>query len=142
MPTSALRRFLIFRVPLVVYMGYIFFMSSGPVEAEVFSHFADYVLHAAAYGVFYVLAHWAVHEGLPLAAGRGGYWLPWFVTVLYGASDELHQSFVPSRQCSAADLLADAVGGLLGIVGLLALRRAFGLWAPSQRNSPSREPAE
>jgi VanZ family protein len=119
LPGSGTKRFLPYRTPLLLYMGYIFYMSSGPVEAAAFSYFPDYLLHAAGYSVFYVLAHWAFHEGLPPVAGRGGYWLPWLATVLYGASDEFHQSFVPSRQCSASDLLADAAGGIMGALGVL-----------------------
>ena len=35
--------------------------------------------------------------------------------VLYGASDEWHQSFVPSRDPNPKDLAADAVGVAFGI---------------------------
>jgi len=32
----------------------------------------------------------------------------------YGASDEIHQYFVPNRYCDIKDLLADTTGGLIG----------------------------
>ena len=44
------------------------------------------------------------------------------IAVLYGVSDEFHQSFVPGRTPDAADVLADAVGAAL------ALTAAWG-WA-------------
>jgi VanZ family protein len=40
-------------------------------------------------------------------------------TVLFGLSDEFHQSFVPGRSVEGLDLLADTTGGLLG--GLVAM---------------------
>jgi VanZ family protein len=40
-------------------------------------------------------------------------------TILFGLSDEFHQSFVPGRSVEGLDLLADTTGGLLG--GLLAM---------------------
>ena len=37
------------------------------------------------------------------------------ITVIYAASDEWHQSFVPSRSASLIDVLIDTTGGLCGI---------------------------
>ncbi len=44
-------------------------------------------------------------------------------TVLYGASDELHQSFVPGRECKATDWLFDSAGAAIGLLVLLLLVR-------------------
>jgi VanZ family protein len=41
--------------------------------------------------------------------------LAWALTVLYAASDEFHQSFVPGRMASPLDVLIDAIGGFLGL---------------------------
>ena len=38
------------------------------------------------------------------------------MTILYGASDEFHQSFVPNRDASVFDLAADSLGALLFLV--------------------------
>lgn len=38
------------------------------------------------------------------------------VTVLFGASDELHQFFVPARTASLADLLFDFIGAASGVL--------------------------
>lgn len=111
----------LFRLPAVAYMAFIFYMSSGPVKSDTLHRVPDYVLHACGYALLYMLLHLACHEGLRLRAGRGSYWLPLLVTVLYGMSDEYHQSFVPSRDASFRDLLADAAGGLAGVVILRAL---------------------
>ena len=49
-----------------------------------------------------------------LAAGLAG---------LYAASDEFHQSFVPSRTASPVDVIIDASGALLGLLMFLGLLR-------------------
>ncbi|HJP40963.1 MAG TPA: VanZ family protein [Dehalococcoidia bacterium] len=38
--------------------------------------------------------------------------------VIYGASDEFHQSFVPGRDADLFDLLLDVVGSTVGIVAV------------------------
>jgi VanZ family protein len=48
------------------------------------------------------------------------------LATLYGVTDELHQLFTPRRSCDFYDVVADAVGGLLGAVlaaALVARRR-------------------
>jgi VanZ family protein len=36
----------------------------------------------------------------------------------YGMTDEVHQAFVPFRESSWLDWLADTLGGVIGAVGL------------------------
>jgi VanZ family protein len=88
-----------------LYMALIFFLSSLPGGTVGIPAPWDKVAHALEYG------------GLGFLLGRGlGRPLPaLWLAVLYGLSDELHQSFVPGREVSAGDLLADAVGALLGV---------------------------
>jgi len=48
-------------------------------------------------------------------SSRTRYLAAFFVAVAYGASDEFHQYFVPGRDCSGFDLLADTAGSAAGI---------------------------
>jgi len=43
------------------------------------------------------------------------------ITSLYGATDELHQSFVPERMADIRDWVADTLGGLLGALFMAAV---------------------
>jgi len=48
------------------------------------------------------------------------------LSVLYGISDEFHQSFVPSRSADSADVLADLLGSISGVfLYRYALNRYF-----------------
>jgi len=103
-----------------------------PVEAPT----SDLVAHAIAYCVLGLLVVRALHGGLrPLR------WRPAVasvvITTVYGATDEWHQSFVPGRTPSLADLAADGVGALIA-VGLFALlHRLFGKSSPDGGFSPT-----
>jgi VanZ family protein len=55
--------------------------------------------------------HWPV-AGLVLA-----------LVALYAASDEFHQTFVPSREGCVTDVVLDAIGGALGLLCLWAAGR-------------------
>ena len=45
------------------------------------------------------------------------------VGLCYGISDEVHQSFVPGREASVFDVLADGVGSVVGAwVGVVCAR--------------------
>lgn len=81
----------------------------------------DKIVHVALYVPFGLL--------LARALGRGRAVLAVGVAVAFGATDELHQAFVPGRTPSLADLLADAVGATLG-----ALAWARPRWIPRLRS--------
>ena len=50
-------------------------------------------------------------------------WLAALIGFFYGILDEIHQSFVPGREASAFDALADGVGSVVGAwVGIVCAR--------------------
>ena len=59
------------------------------------------------------------------------------IVALYAATDEIHQSFVPSRQGSAWDVLLDTAGGAVGLL----LLRAFYRWREASRQRQRKEVA-
>jgi VanZ family protein len=111
--------------PALVYMGLIYYLSSlsHPPSALVIA--PDYVLHGVEYFVLYVLVFLAMHEGLHRYPGRGSFWVPAVFAVLYGMLDEYHQKFVPNRDASIRDLLADMVGVGVGVPFVLLSDRVM-----------------
>ena len=83
---------------------------------------ADKVAHFVLYAVLAMLV-WRATEPNANALLTRGLWSV-LVAVAYGALDELHQRWVPTRQCSFADWLADLCGALaaVGVMSLLAAR--------------------
>lgn len=114
-------------LPLVGYAGAIFLVSAMPHPPRVpisFRHL-DKVLHLVEYaGLGTLLCRALAMGGAGLAPGKA-----WAVAVglgaLYGASDELHQAFVPRRMADPLDFAVDCVGLALGagLYWALALRR-------------------
>jgi VanZ family protein len=83
--------------------------------------------HAAGYALLAGSFAWGLGRYDPKSMG-----LAWLVTVLYAASDELHQAFVPGRNASLMDIGIDALGALVGLVP------AFYLWLRTSRtNNPA-----
>lgn len=110
---------------VVLYMGFIFYLSSesNPLP-ELTAWVWDKLLHTCEYGTLGALLAFALR-----ASGMtGGYafFVAALLSSLYGSTDEIHQAFVPQRDCDLHDLAADTVGGALGAGAfLLALRLLF-----------------
>jgi len=47
----------------------------------------------------------------------------WLACAIFAASDEFHQSFVPSRTASPTDVMIDAFGALIGLTICVAVAR-------------------
>lgn len=79
--------------------------------------------HALEYAVLALLA-WRALGGPEIDGFRPWIWgraaRAWLIAAVYAASDEWHQSFVPSRGAAVADVLIDATGAA-GALALLAL---------------------
>jgi VanZ family protein len=97
-------------LPALAWAATIFWLSSRSHLPELPSILGwDKLQHASAYVAGGFLLSFAVGDGEhapTLAAALG---------LLYGISDEIHQSFVPLRDCDVHDWFADATGVLLGI---------------------------
>ncbi|HUL44138.1 MAG TPA: VanZ family protein [Bacteroidota bacterium] len=126
--SPSVRRFLYYQFPAILWAVVIFGASSIP-EVQLPSivrHFNDKFLHAVTFFVFGILIYRAIY---PSHSTREFRWkfilLAILVVVIYGISDEFHQSFVPGRTPDVNDAAADSLGGLLAAVTifLLSLRK-------------------
>ena len=102
--------------PLVAYCLLIYIQSSHPSPESLPSfEFSDKLLHFAAYGVMGVLFYRA-YQTLPLKKNIQLLLLLSMISAsLYGISDEIHQSFVPYRDGSFGDVVADVLGAVCGV---------------------------
>ncbi|MGA8891915.1 MAG: VanZ family protein [Anaeromyxobacteraceae bacterium] len=124
------RRWLAFLPPLA-YAAVIFALSSQSrplpfLPDELLLH--DKLLHALEYSVLGALLVVALR--LAGLGPRAALLVAVLLGSIYGATDEIHQSFVPGRDAAVLDWVADTLGVILGAaaatVASVALRRARG----------------
>jgi VanZ family protein len=135
-----MRAFLSFWVPVLVWMFVIFgasadshsyehssrivipllrwlFPHMAPMEMEQIHHVLRKCCHVIEYAIFGFLVFRALsHSRTPLPAWSwprvGGALL---IVLIYAATDEYHQSFVPTRTPRVLDVCIDTAGGALGL---------------------------
>ncbi len=109
-----IKKFLKFWFPVFCYFGIIFFVSSLPgIKIPGPVGITDKLAHLAEYAVLGILLSRALRQTTTLSYS----WVICVVVIvsfLYALSDELHQSFVPGRDCSIDDAWADLIGSTLG----------------------------
>ncbi len=95
------------------YMALIFYLSSSPDTGlpDIFPEGFDKVTHAGAYAVLASLFYSSLSKS---GVTKYVFMLAFLLSALYGLSDEFHQSFVPGRDSSFGDLIADSIGSILG----------------------------
>lgn len=130
------RQALLLRLGPLVVMAAIFFTSSlsGAAPDGMLSQ-----VPSALHDPLHIPAYTALAATLCLALPRQRGWrtalLVGILTMGYGLLDEWHQSFVPGRQVSAADLGRDALGCALG---LWLTRRVWSTRATAPADLPPR----
>ena len=113
---SKLRNFFIGWLPLIIYCLAIYIQSDYPSPAKIPTFtFSDKILHFGAYGLLGIL-FFRAYETLPLKANKTLLILLSIGSAtLYGVSDELHQYFVPFREASIMDAVANTMGSICGV---------------------------
>ena len=109
------KTFLYFWLPVLFYAGLIFTLSSFPVVfPPAFGfRFSDKILHTIEYGILgFLLARAFLKGSPPFFRNSFQFWAA-AIAVVYGFTDELHQFYVPMRECSSFDLLFDGLGAIL-----------------------------
>ncbi|MBN1221058.1 MAG: VanZ family protein [Anaerolineae bacterium] len=100
--------------PLVFLMALIFILSAQPTLVDLGGETIEKIFHKSAHTVVYAMLAWLWWRAL--SPQRQISWPVLFaalaLTVLYGISDEYHQSFVPGRHPEIFDMLFDTSGAL------------------------------
>jgi VanZ family protein len=116
-------------------MAAIFALSSQSRLPDLPSRVSDKHAHAVTYAGLAVLACRAVAGGAFSGLTARGAVAAWALATAYGATDEVHQAYVPGRTADVGDWLADAAGAAAAAAGCYA----WGILSRSrrQRLSPS-----
>lgn len=104
-------------LPLLLYCALLFVVSGmpPPPTPDLGIDWGDKVIHAGAFFVMGLLAYRAAVWLFPEKKKGTQILLAVCFTSLYGATDEVHQYFVPERSSDILDWVADTVGALLAI---------------------------
>lgn len=101
-------------LPALVMMALIFAFSNTPSSDLPNFNAADFIIKKSAHMLGYALLALAY---LRAFNGDISKWkLIWLLAILYAATDEFHQSFVPGRGPSVIDVGIDAIGAFLGLL--------------------------
>jgi hypothetical protein len=110
-------RFACFWGPIIGYCLLIFVLSSLSRGVYIPSPFGvDKVVHFVEYGILGFLLTRLIANARSGLSRKFLLGLVVILATLYGISDEVHQAFVPGRNASLWDVLADGLGGMMGAV--------------------------
>jgi VanZ family protein len=124
--SSRLKNFTYYWLPLIVYCLAIYIQSDLPSPEQLPSfEFSDKLLHFFAYALMGVLFYRAYHTLRIKDNLRMLILLSVVSASLYGISDEIHQYYVPFRDASIYDVIANILGSSCGVY-------LYSVWATSR----------
>ena len=85
------------------------------------AHFLEYMILGICFGVN--VRDWMERRAANLSRMKM-VMIPWALSTVYAVTDEIHQAFVPGRDCALIDVGIDSAGALIGsMLVLLILKR-------------------
>ena len=113
-----MRKFFKFWLPVLIWAGFIFFVSSlGGEDIPGIFYGQDTIFHLFEYALLALLLNRALTNSRYSSLKKSKRLFLVFISCLvYAISDELHQLFVPARESSIADIVVDSFGIALGSI--------------------------
>jgi VanZ family protein len=114
-------------VPVALFAGTIFYLSSQSHPEDQLPSFlvkgiSDKVLHAVEYAILSLLCYRAFRWAAWPAVAQQAVVLAIVTASVYGLTDEAHQLYVPFRESSWQDWLADTAGAAIGALSWRTIR--------------------
>ena len=113
-------------LPFILCVSGVFYLSSQPgntLGEEPFPHW-DKAAHFCAFFVLITCLGYAIGKKRICTRPKLCFLILIGFGILFGVSDEWHQSFVPNRDVSGYDLLADVSGSFVGALFVLRMFRS------------------
>ena len=106
--------YIIVWLPTIAYCALIFYLSSQeiPIKVNLFP-MQDKAIHLIEFGVLSVLFFFSLSKSMPGYNMKTVAVLAIVFSGLYGISDEFHQYFIPGRNSSIGDVIADFIGAVV-----------------------------
>ncbi len=101
-------------VPVLAWMGVIYFWSSRPDLPHLDEYWLEMLLRKVAHAVEYMVLGVLLARAVG-ASGRRSLVIAAVLGALYAVSDEWHQTFVPGRKGNLWDVMLDSVSALVGV---------------------------
>jgi VanZ family protein len=118
--------------PVIAYMAVLFILSSMSKLPPPPGQISSYYVHVGAYVILGLLTSRALAQGRLRNVTFNVLVGAIVISSLYGVSDEYHQRFVPGREFDVLDMVADAVGSVIGAF-------MVGAWSIIKRRSETRD---
>ena len=105
-------------LPAIALMAIIFYLSAQPSVQVSNEQTVDFLAHKLVHVIMYAALYFLLFRGFyslefkqnpPLKT----FIIPMMIAIAYGASDELHQTFVPTRTGTLRDVFIDSLGIVL-----------------------------
>ncbi len=107
----------IYWLPALIWAALIFCLSHQSRLPALGYGVSDSMVHLGEYFIFSLTLVWGSTSGFKRAMGTQESGLILLIAVLYGFSDEYHQSFILGRNSTIEDVVADGLGALMGVFG-------------------------
>jgi VanZ family protein len=112
------------KLPVLLIAGFIWFLSSqsilpqpkGILGFDKLQHLLAYFVFAGSLGLWFSPNQWQFYRLRTLL-------LTILITSAYGVVDEIHQYYVPGRDCNVWDWIADTFGAILGALLIMLADR-------------------